>query len=283
MSSKSGTLYIVATPLGNLEDMTARAIRVLSEVDVIAAEDTRHSAGLLRHFGIRTPMLAVHEHNERDVAPRLLARLHEGQDIALICDAGTPLISDPGYPVVAAVRAAGIAVVAVPGANAAIAALSVAGLPTDRFVFEGFPPAKRSARRSRFAEIKDEPRTLIFYESAHRILESLQDMAEVLGADRRAVLARELTKQFETVRADSLVGLCAWVAGDPHQQKGEFVLLVHGQAHPPVTVCVDPEQVLAVLMEELPLKQAAALAARLTGAKKNELYAAGLRRQKDAG
>ncbi len=268
-----GTLYVVATPIGNLEDMTPRALRVLSGVDLIAAEDTRHSGKLLTHFGIGTKTEALHEHNERSQVPRLIDILKEGKSIAFITDAGTPLVSDPGFHLVRAARQAGIAVVPVPGACAAIAALSAAGLPSDRFVFEGFPPAKSAARRAVFEKLQAEPRTLIFYESPHRILESLADMADIFGAGRQAVLARELTKQFETVRDGTLAELQSWVEGDKHQQLGEFVILIHGL--PRVereAVDAEAERVLTVLLEELPVSQAAALAARLTGLRKNTLY-----------
>jgi len=277
---ENGVLYIVATPIGNLGDMTARAIDVLRAVDVIAAEDTRHSLPLLRHFGIKTPLLAFHEHNERDVGPAIIRRLQEGQAVALISDAGTPLISDPGYQLVRLARDQGIKVSPVPGASALIAALSVAGLPTDRFVFEGFLPARAAARQERLKQLRDETRTLVFYESSHRIVEALRDMAEVFGAEREAVLVRELTKRFETVRGDSLGNLCRWVQDDVDQQKGEFVLLVHGA--PPVeedAVRAEAERILRVLLEELPVKQAVGIAVRLTGLKKNLLYQQAVRIQ----
>jgi len=198
-NSGAGTLYVVATPIGNLEDISARALRVLGEVALIAAEDTRHSARLMSHFGIATPLAACHEHNERDEGGRFLERLQAGDDIALIADAGTPLISDPGYHLVRQARAAGIRVVPVPGACALIAALSAAGLPSDRFIFEGFLPAKAGGRRARLELLKEEPRTLIFYEAPHRILECVDDLEAIFGADRPAVLCRELTKTFETL------------------------------------------------------------------------------------
>ncbi len=277
MLSKIGVLYVVATPIGNLEDMTLRAKRILEEVDVIAAEDTRHSAGLLRHFGIRTHMLALHEHNEREVVPRLLGRLTAGDSIALISDAGTPLISDPGYHLVRGARQRGIPVMPVPGANAAIAALSVAALPTDRFVFEGFLPARATARRRRLEAVRDEDRTVIFYETSHRIVACLEDMAEVIGSARQVVVARELTKQFETVRTDTLERLCDWIRQHPDQRKGEFVLLLRGRGREtPAAINQDAERVLQILMAELPLKQAVALTAKITGVKKNLLYERGL-------
>lgn len=273
MVSDAGTLYVVATPIGNLEDMTPRARRILSEADLIAAEDTRHSGRLLRHFGIGTRTEAIHEHNERDQVPRLVEILKEGKSIAFITDAGTPLVSDPGFHLVRAARQAGIRVVPVPGACAAIAALSAAGLPSDRFVFEGFPPAKSAARRAVFEKLREESRTLIFYESPHRILESLQDMSEVFGPGREAVLARELTKQFETLRAGGLEELREWVGRDANQQLGEFVILIHGVPRAErEAVDEAAARVLEILLEELPVSQAAALAARITGLKKNKLY-----------
>ena len=269
----AGTLYVVATPIGNLEDMTPRAIRILSEVDLIAAEDTRHSGKLLKHFGIEAKTEALHEHNERSQVPRLIEILQAGKSIAFITDAGTPLVSDPGFHLVRSARQAGLTVIPVPGACAAIAALSAAGLPSDRFVFEGFPPAKSAARRAVFEKLREEARTLIFYESPHRILESLKEMTEIFGPGREAVLARELTKQFETVRSGTLTELSEWVNRDPHQQLGEFVILIHGVPRAEREVVdEDAERVLKILLEELPVSQAATLAARITGLKKNRLY-----------
>lgn len=271
--TNAGTLYVVATPIGNLEDMTPRAIRVLSEVDLVAAEDTRHSGKLLKHFGIEAKTEALHEHNERSQVPKLVEILQAGKSIAFITDAGTPLVSDPGFHLVRAARQAGIAVVPVPGACAAIAALSAAGLPSDRFVFEGFPPAKSAARRAVFEKLREEPRTLIFYESPHRILESLRDMMEIFGPEREAVLARELTKQFETVRGGTLAELLEWVDHDTNQQLGEFAILIHGAPRAErEAVDDDAERILKILLAELPVSQAAALAARITGLKKNKLY-----------
>ena len=271
--SNAGTLYVVATPIGNLEDMTPRAIRILSEVDLIAAEDTRHSGKLLKHFGIEAKTEALHEHNERSQVPRLIEILQAGKSIAFITDAGTPLVSDPGFHLVRSARQAGLTVIPVPGACAAIAALSAAGLPSDRFVFEGFPPAKSAARRAVFEKLREEARTLIFYESPHRILESLKEMAEIFGPEREAVLARELTKQFETVRNGTLTELSEWVKRDPHQQLGEFVILIHGVPRAErEAVNEEAERVLRILLEELPVSQAAALAAKITGLKKNRLY-----------
>lgn len=273
-------LYVVATPIGNLDDITARALRVLREVAVIAAEDTRHSARLLQHFGITTPLVACHEHNERDQGGRFLARLQGGEDVALISDAGTPLISDPGFHLVRQARAAGIRVVPVPGPCALIAALSAAGLPSDRFVFEGFLPAKTAGRLARLEQLKEEPRTLIFYEAPHRLLDCLADLERIMGADRLAVMARELTKAFETFQGLPLGELRAWVAADSNQQRGECVLLVAGwQAPAENSVPAAALRVLELLLKEMPLKRAAALAAEITGVRKNLLYQAALERQ----
>ncbi|WP_411860964.1 16S rRNA (cytidine(1402)-2'-O)-methyltransferase [Pseudomonas sp. PDM13] len=279
-----GKLYVVATPIGNLDDISARALRVLRDVALIAAEDTRHSVRLLQHFGINTPLAACHDHNEREEGGRFLARLQAGEDVALISDAGTPLISDPGYHLVRQVRAAGITVVPVPGPSALIAALSAAGLPSDRFIFEGFLPAKAVGRRSRLERVKEEPRTLIFYEAPHRLLECLEDMVTVFGEERPAVLARELTKTFETLKGSPLSVLRDWVAADSNQQRGECVLLVAGWQEPEGEDAISGEalRVLDLLLGELPLKRAAALAAEITGVRKNLLYQAALERQGDS-
>ncbi len=272
MSIEAGVLYVVATPIGNLGDLSPRAVAVLQQVDCIAAEDTRHSTGLLRHFSVTTPLFSLHEHNEREKSGVLLARLQTGESIALISDAGTPLISDPGYVLVRDAQAAGLKVVPVPGPSALIAALSASGLPTDRFCFEGFLPAKSGNRRKQLELLRDEPRTLVFYESPHRIVESLADMVTVFGPEREAVLARELTKTFETIHHATLGELQEWVIEDANQQKGEFVVLLHGA--PAVTEDADREgeRIAELLAAELPLKQAAALAARISGGRKNSLY-----------
>jgi len=274
----AGALYVVATPIGNLLDITRRALEILQSVSLVAAEDTRHSRKLLAHYGIGTPMLSLHEHNERTVTAGLLGRLEAGSDIALVSDAGTPLISDPGFHLVRSVRQAGLRVVPVPGPSALTAALSVAGLPTDRFIFEGFLPAKQAARRQRLQELQDATATLVFYESSHRILTSLGDMLALFGAGREATLARELTKTFETIRQASLAELHAWVAADSDQQKGEFVVLVHGAAKPAVAeIDAATERLLTLLLAELPLRQAASLAAQISGIGKNVLYEHALR------
>ena len=279
-----GTLYVVATPIGNLDDISARALRILREVALIAAEDTRHSARLMQHFGINTPLAACHEHNEREQGSHFIARLLAGGDVALISDAGTPLISDPGYHLVRNARAAGIKVVPVPGASALIAALSAAGLASDRFIFEGFLPAKTAGRCARLEAVREESRTLIFYEAPHRILECLEDMRAVFGDERPAVLARELTKTFETLKGLPLAELVAWVAADSNQQRGECVVLVAGWQAPEGddALSVEALRVLDLLLGEMPLKRAAALAAEITGVRKNLLYQAALARQKDA-
>ncbi|MBX8489447.1 16S rRNA (cytidine(1402)-2'-O)-methyltransferase [Pseudomonas cichorii] len=282
-NSTLGSLYVVATPIGNLDDMSVRALKVLREVALIAAEDTRHSSRLMQHFGISTPLAACHEHNERDEGSRFITRLLAGDDVALISDAGTPLISDPGYHLVRQARAAGVQVVPVPGACALIAALSAAGLPSDRFIFEGFLPAKAVGRKSRLEILREEPRTLIFYEAPHRILECLQDMEQVFGPDRPALLARELTKTFETLKGLPLAQLRAFVEGDSNQQRGECVVLVAGWTPPEDEDVVGAEarRVLDLLLEEMPLKRAAALAAEITGVRKNLLYQVALDKQKD--
>lgn len=268
----AGTLWIVATPIGNLEDFSPRAQRVLREVALIAAEDTRHSKPLLVHFGIGTPLVALHEHNEREAIAPLLARLQAGEDVALISDAGTPLISDPGYRLVRAARDAGYRVSAVPGACAAIAALSVSGLPSDRFVFEGFLPAKAAARRARLRELAHEPRTLVFYESAHRIRECCEDLRGAFGAQREARLLRELTKLYETALGETLDAICARLDEDSNQQRGEFVLIIAGAGETADDKVVEGLRVYALLREELPPAQAAKLAAAISGAPRKALY-----------
>jgi len=267
-----GTLYVVATPIGNLADISQRAIKVLGDVRLIAAEDTRVTQKLLQHLGISAHMLSLHEHNEHKRSEQLLAYLLDGQDIALVSDAGTPLISDPGYPLVRTVREAGIKVVPIPGPSAIISALSVAGLPTDRFVFEGFLPGKAASRRARLEQLKSETRTLVFYESPHRVLACIDDMQTCLGLERQAVVARELTKTFETIHNGTLQELQQWMQNDSNQQRGEFVLLVAGSEPRESTTQLDENHVLEVLLSELPVKQAASLAARVCKGKKNHFY-----------
>lgn len=271
-STTPGCLWVVATPIGHRDDFSVRAIETLRSVSVIAAEDTRHSRPLLQHHNIATPLIALHEHNERDAVDAVVRRLLNGDSVALISDAGTPLISDPGFRLVRAARAAGIRCVPVPGACAAIAALSVAGLPSDRFVFEGFLPPKSAARRSRLQELAGEPRTLIFYESSHRVAESLADMRDVFGGEREAVLARELTKLFETVLDEPLAELAARVVADPDQQRGEHVIVVAGRGEEADAKLAEGRRVFAILREELPPAKAAKLAAAISGAPRKELY-----------
>ena len=271
-SVQPGCLWVVATPIGHRDDLSARAIETLRAVAVIAAEDTRHSRPLLVHHNIDTPLIALHDYNERDAVDAVVRRMQGGDAVALISDAGTPLISDPGFRLVRAARAAGIRCIPVPGACAAIAALSVAGLPSDRFVFEGFLPPKAAARRSRLQELASDARTLIFYESSHRVAESLADMRDVFGADREAVLARELTKLFETVLGAPLAALAARVVADPDQQRGEHVILVAGRGEEADAKLAEGQRVFAILREELPPAKAAKLAAAISGAPRKSLY-----------
>ncbi|EPJ45592.1 MAG: methyltransferase [Osedax symbiont Rs1] len=273
-------LYVVATPIGNLGDITHRAIEVLHSVALIAAEDTRHSGRLMAQFNIKTPMISVHDHNERQRVSTITKKLSEGESVALISDAGTPLISDPGFILVRAVREAGFKVVPIPGCSAVITALSAAGMPSNNFIFEGFLPAKRVGRKQQLLNIAEDTRTVIFYESTHRIIDSLTDMVEVLGADRYVVIARELTKTFETIHGDKLSALLEWVKNDHNQQKGEFVVLVSG-AEPKKNTGFSSEtlQILDILSAELPLKQACSIAAKITGEKKNALYQEALARK----
>jgi 16S rRNA (cytidine1402-2'-O)-methyltransferase len=274
MSHPAGHLYVVATPIGNLEDLSARARRILGEVDLIAAEDTRHSGKLLQHLGIHKRMVSLHQHNESAQTRELLDQLQRGQNIALISDAGTPLLSDPGFELVRAARAAGLPVYTVPGPSALVAALSVAGLPADRFVFEGFLPHKSSARRKVLEGFARENRTVVCYESSHRIAEALEDVIAALGSERRLGLARELTKIHEQVVTGTATELRDWLAIDPDRSLGEFVLLIAGvpeeQDADKVTVTVD--ELLTALLNSMSVKEAARVAAGLSGLKKNTLY-----------
>lgn len=270
-----GTLYVVATPIGNLDDLSPRAARTLASVDVVAAEDTRHSGRLLSHLGIQKRMVALHDHNEKDRAAGILTELQAGRDVALISDAGTPLISDPGYVLVREARAAGHRVSPIPGPCALVAALSVAGLPTDRFLYVGFLPAKRSGRRASLEVLSSEVATLVFYESPHRIMESVRDIADVLGSDREMVLGREITKTFETFYSGSVADVLAELERDPHGNRGEFVVMVRGaaaQAGSEEAATMDVDRILRVLLAELPVKKVAKMASELTGLSKNELY-----------
>ncbi|ROR13519.1 16S rRNA (cytidine(1402)-2'-O)-methyltransferase [Erwinia sp. JUb26] len=275
----ASTLYIVPTPIGNLGDITQRALTVLASVDLIAAEDTRHTGLLLQHFAINARLFALHDHNEQQKAESLLAKLREGQSIALVSDAGTPLINDPGYHLVRLCREAGIRVVPLPGACAAVTALSAAGLPSDRFCYEGFLPAKSKGRCDTLRDLEQEPRTLIFYESTHRLIDSLQDMVTVLGPDRYVVLAREITKTWESIQGAPVGELLAWVLEDENRRKGEMVLIVEGYHAQEDALPPEALRTLALLQAELPLKKAAALTAEIHGVKKNALYKYALEQQ----
>jgi len=271
-------LYIVATPIGNLGDMTFRAVEILKQVDLIAAEDTRQTQKLLQHYQIKNKLISLHEHNEKQATQKILACLAAKQAVALVSDAGTPLISDPGESVVAAVWQTGGRVIPIPGPCAAITALSAAGLATSEFSFVGFLPAKGAQRKKMLANLQQETRTLIFYEAPHRIRDFLELASENFGQERMAVLARELTKQFETIRRAPLKELMAFVAQDENQTKGEFVVLIAGNSaiEKNTLPTKTPQEILQLMLQELPLKQAVALTAQITNAKKNELYALAL-------
>ena len=271
---EGGTLYIVPTPIGNLGDMVPRAVEILQAVDLIAAEDTRHSGKLLQHFNVTTPVMAYHDHSDQNLVEALVRRLREGEQIALISDAGTPLISDPGFRLVRTARKAGIRVTPIPGPCALIAALSASGLPSDRFMFEGFLPAKSVARLKTLEKLGEETRTLIFYESPHRLLETLADMQQIFGHDREMVLAREISKTFETFLVGSIADVLSTALADTNQQRGEFVLMVHGFIKPQqASLDGEAQRIAKILVEEkLPVKQVAAITARLTGGKKNQIY-----------
>ncbi len=272
--NSTGILYIVATPIGNLGDITQRAIDTLKQVDHICAEDTRNTRKLLTHFGIKGDLHACHDHNERQKVSTLKNWLNAGENIALVSDAGTPLISDPGYHLVSELGQEGYSIVPIPGASAIITALSIAGLPTDRFTFEGFLPAKSSARVKTLQANVKEKRTQVYYESSHRIVATIDDMAEVFGKDKKGVLARELTKMFEQVFRGDLAALQEWISADRMHQKGEFVLMLEGYSKESEDDAISgsAEDLLKILVDELSVKQASALAAKITGRKKNELY-----------
>ncbi len=269
----TGTLFVVATPIGNRDDISARAVSVLQSVDLIAAEDTRHSARLMSHFQITTPLVAYHDHGHEAQGERIFAALDEGQDVALISDAGTPLVSDPGFRLVRSARERAYKVIPLPGACAAITALSAAGLPSDRFCFEGFLPAKQSQRRKTLDLLVKETRTMIFYEAPHRIIAAVEDLLEVFGAEREATLARELTKTYETVLNGNLSELLAQIKNDINQQKGEMVVVVRGfDGEVQSAKEQEEERVLKLLLLDLPIKQAASLAAKICGGQRNNLY-----------
>lgn len=278
--SRTPSLYVVATPLGNLQDITVRALGVLRAVDVIAAEDTRHSQRLLDAFGIRTRLFALHEHNEQEAAGQLIARLAAGEQVAMITDAGTPAVSDPGARAVARVRAAGHPVVPVPGPCAAVAALSVSGFADGGFRFVGFLPPKSAARRAALAALRDEAATLVFYEAPHRVAECVADLLAEFGGERRLMVARELTKLHEEIAGMPLAEAPGWFAADANRQRGEFVLVVEG-APPAAGIDAETERVLKLLLAELPVKGAARLAAEITGVARNALYARALELKAD--
>ena len=270
--TQPGRLYVVATPIGNLADFSDRAREVLASVDLIACEDTRHSRPLLHHFGIDRPLMSLHDHNEDQASARVLERLRQGDSVALISDAGTPLVSDPGFVLVRAVRAAGMDVTPIPGPSALICALSAAGLPSDRFLFVGFPPRTAAARQDWARALSAEPGTLICYESGRRVVATLEALYAELGA-RQAVVARELTKRYETFLQDRLPALAERIAEDPDQQRGEFVIMVEGDHRDAdQRDGVEQDRLLSLLLEELPLKKAVSLAARISGGSRNHLY-----------
>ncbi len=271
MSIEEGIFYVVATPIGNLDDMSPRAVAVLQQVDLILAEDTRHSARLLQHYAISTPMRACHEHNEASLCESLPEQLRAGQDMALISDAGTPLVSDPGFRLVRTLRARGIRISTVPGPCASIAALSISGLPSDRFAFEGFLPAREAARQARLQDLLAESRTLIFYEAPHRLVPMLATLAGIFGSDRRVCVARELTKRYESVRCDAVGAMLEWLCEDENRCRGEIVVLVEGAGEAVPDVRED-ERLLRILLDYLPVGQAASAAAEIGGGRRNRLY-----------
>lgn len=281
MEQVIGKLYVVATPIGNLADISQRALDVLQQVDLIAAEDTRHSARLMTEYSITTPLKAYHDHNEEYQSGVLVKKLLGGQNIALISDAGTPLINDPGYRLLSAVHDAGIQVIPIPGANAAIALLSVSGLAVNSFTFEGFPPVKSQQRKDYYAKWSKSPHAHVFYESSHRIVDSLNDALSVLGADRMVAMGREITKTFETIKRCSLGELCEFVVGDNNQQKGEFVIVVGRAEVDESESDVEIREMLEKVLPIVSVKQASQVVASLTGQKKNKIYQIALEMQKD--
>jgi len=267
-----GTLYVVATPIGNVADISLRALHLLTIVDAIACEDTRNTAQLLGRYGIHKPLIAAHQHNEREVAEKILQRLQAGERIALVSDAGTPGVSDPGAKIVDVLKAAGVPVTPLPGASAAISALSASGLLADRFYFVGFLPAKAGQRETTLRSLLNIPASLIFYEAPHRITETVQAMSDVFGGDHQIVLAREVSKLFEEIHRCPLSAAPAWLAADAHREKGEYVILLDASQASEGENDLEAHRVLRILLEECSVKQAANLAAQLTGLKKNALY-----------
>ena len=268
----AGSLYIVATPIGNLDDISQRALQILTDVDVIACEDTRHTGKLLSNFSIKNKTLSLHDHNERQRQDQIASMLIEGKSIALVSDAGTPLISDPGFHIVKHLRSLNLSVVPIPGPCAVITALCAAGLPTDRFSFDGFLPSKSGARKAKLAELANETRTMVFYDAPRRAIDTVADIVEVLGENRQIVIARELTKTFETIHNDSAGQFLAWLQEDPNQLKGEMVLIIEGHKVDPNAISPKIIETLTLLLAELPPKKACAIAANIYGVKKNTLY-----------
>jgi len=279
MTSRNAVLYVVATPIGNLADITHRAISTLESVDVIAAEDTRHTGQLLKHLNIKNKLLSLHDHNERSQSAIIITHLEQGKSVALVSDAGTPLISDPGFFLVREVRQAGFKVVPIPGPCVMVTALSVSGIATDRFVFEGFLPPKSGARKKHLKALVNEQRSMVFYESTHRIESCLSDMKSIFGISREVTIARELTKTFETIYSNSLENTIKWMQDDHQQKKGEFVIIVSGNPQSSSTSDVEVDRIVDILMKQLPLAQAAAVAAEISGQRKKELYQRALLRK----
>jgi len=279
--STTGVLYVVATPIGNMQDLTLRAQDILTHVDLIAAEDTRHSRYLLNHFSINTPLMALHEHNEQQATQKLLAQLQQGKNIALISDAGTPLISDPGSELTRILHAEKIKIVPIPGASAVISALSVAGFPADQFIFAGFIPPKENARRQFLEQFLAETRTTVFYEAPHRILSCMMAMEQVFGEKRDIALVKELTKLFETIYRAPLPEVITWLEEDPVRQKGEFVIVLSGAAPQECSIDAETQRILNLARQQLPLKKAAKLVSEITGISKNQLYQLGVENEKE--
>jgi len=281
MTTKKGVLYVVATPIGNLADISQRAKTTLESVAFVAAEDTRHTGQLLKHLGIKNKLVSLHDFNERNKTAFIIEQLEQGENIALVSDAGTPLISDPGFFLVREVRSAGFTVVPVPGACAMVAALSVSGIATDRFAFEGFLASKSATRQKQLKALVNEQRTMIFYESTHRIESSIGDMKSIFGGERHATIARELTKTFETIYTDTLDNLINWMHGDKQQKKGEFVVIVSGNPQESSSSEIEADRMVDILLTQLPITQAASLVAEISGERKKDLYQRALNRKND--